>query len=196
MLSFFTLLVINIGAFAQHDSAKAINYDRSITMADMAFSGNDYLTAKRFYKLALKAKPNEKYPQEHIDICDKKMASDSWMATNLNCPCNKGKITQLKNFTDIYVITSDDSTVHAALAGNVASVVKDSNSHTYTIIIKHGKYIATYSVLTSATVKQGDDVKESQAIGQMKKQGSSYAFNFSLLHGKEKEDAMNNVHCK
>jgi len=124
------------------------------------------------------------------------MASDSWMATNLNCPCNKGKATPLKNFTDIYVITSDDSITHAALAGNVTSVVMDSNSHIYTIIIKHGKYIATYTMLTSAVVKQGDDVKESQPLGQMKKQGSSYAFNFSLLHGKEKEDAMSNVHCK
>jgi len=63
MLGFFAIMVISIGAYAQHDSAKAINYDRTISMADMAFSGNDYLTAKRFYKLALKAKPNEKYPK-------------------------------------------------------------------------------------------------------------------------------------
>lgn len=173
-----------------------MDYDNAVRMADLAFSGNDYLTAKHFYEAALRAKPAEKYPQEKIDACDKKMASSSWIAERLNCPCTKGKAVPLKNFTDIYTISSDDSIVYAVLPGSVSSVVLDSNSHRYTVVVKHGKYVATYAELKSTPLKNNDEVKEGQDIGMLSKQNGTYSFNFSLLQGKEKESAMSLVHCK
>jgi hypothetical protein len=205
------LMLIGIYSYGQKDSVSAadykaartdkkdkgqVSYEQSMSKADMAFAGKDYLVAKRFYKLALIAKPSEAYPQSQVDVCDKKMASDSWMATDLNCPCNKGKEAPLKNFSDIYTITSDDSIAHAVLPGSVASFTRDSVAGITTIIIKHGKYMATYSNLKNTSVKLGDDVKEGQAIGVVRKQGADYVLNFSLWHGKEKEDAIKNIHCK
>lgn len=190
-------VLIGFACYGQKDSTKhMVTYEQSISKADMAFAGKDYLVAKRFYKLALIAKPAETYPQNQVDVCDKKMASDSWIATDLNCPCNKGKEAPLKNFSDIYTITSVDSIVHAVLPGSVITFTRDSVANNTTIVVKHGKYMASYSNLKSANVKLGDEVKEGQALGVIRKQGTDYILDFSLWHGKEKEDAIKNIHCK
>ncbi|MGP8214282.1 MAG: peptidoglycan DD-metalloendopeptidase family protein [Bacteroidia bacterium] len=194
------LLAVSFACLGQKDTAKQkdskIDYDKSISKADLAFSGSDYLTAKRFYKLALMAKPGETYPKEHIDMCDKKMASNSWMSTDLNCPCHKGKITPSPDNSGSYTISSDDSISYAVLPGSVSSVIKDTIRHLFTVMVKHGKYIAMYSSLTRASVKQGDEINEGDTIGFVHKSGESYILNFTLMQGKKSEDATKYLRCK
>jgi hypothetical protein len=199
------MMMVGVACYAQKDTVKhvvKVDYEKSKEKADLAFSGKDYLTAKRFYKLALQAKPTEIYPKDQIDICDKKMSSDSWISTDLTCPCNGGKSSP-KPFTaidnsnpsNIYNIASKDSIAYSVLPGNVTAVAKDSNNHTY-VTVKHGKYLVTYSNLTSVKVKLNDEIKEGDAIGLVKKVGQDYVLEFSMWHGKDKEDAAKFLRCK
>ena len=198
-------MVINVICYGQKDSTRRvvkIDYEKSKEKADLAFSGKDYLTAKRFYKLAMQAKPAEAYPKDQIDICDKKMSSDSWISTDLNCPCNGGKSSP-KPFTsvdnsnpsNIYNIASKDSLAYSVLPGSVTAVAKDSNGHTF-VTVKHGKYLITYSNLVTVKVKLSDEIKEGDAIGIARKVGQDYVLEFSMWHGKEKEDATKFLRCK
>ncbi len=50
---------------------KESQYNISITNADNAFKNKDYPTAITYYQTALKYKPNEEYPKQKINECQK-----------------------------------------------------------------------------------------------------------------------------
>lgn len=187
---------------AQKDSAggfkpKPPDYQSSVSKGDLALSSKDYSTAKRFYKQALLAKPGDTYSAGQIDVCDKKMSSDGWIGNELNCPCNSGKIS--KKFEESggqnVEITANDSTVYSIIPGKVSSVSIDSGSRTI-VLVKHGKYYITYSNLSGAFVKVGDDVKEGDPVGYFYKSEGKYLLRLSIYDGKEKQDPKKFVRCK
>lgn len=194
----------SMACFAQNATAHkpAVNYQVSLEKADLAFSNKDYLTAKRFYKQALAAHPAEKYPKEQIDKCDRKMSNGNWMTTDWDCPCMYGHILKgaspviNKNVPGSVSISSNDSLVHCAFPGIVAAVTKDTGNHVVSVVIKHGKYFASYSNLASVHVNLGDDLNEGDIIGVPCKQNGLYLLEFAIWHGKEQEDASTYVRCK
>ncbi|MBI9066928.1 MAG: hypothetical protein JEZ09_06525 [Salinivirgaceae bacterium] len=48
-------------------------YNQSLSNADIAFKTKDYSSAMALYKSALSIKPNEKYPNDQVDICERKI---------------------------------------------------------------------------------------------------------------------------
>ena len=202
---FVLLACYSVFCFGQKDSAgnnykphAVINYQSSISKGDLAFSGKDYLTAKRFYKEAASVKPSESYPKEQIEKCDNKMSSDSWMSSELDCPCLYAHSPVISSATksEYTEMVTKDTLVYSVFPGKVSSVVFDSIKHTYTVSVKHGKYIAKYSNLSGTHFKQGDEVKEGDKIGFFKGKYAEYMLRFSIWNGKENEDIKKYVRCK
>lgn len=191
--------------FAQKDSVggmktqKPPDYQSCVSKGDLAISAKDYLTAKRFYKQAMLAKPGDTYSSGQIDVCDKKMSSGSWMSTELDCPCHSGKVT--KKFDEStssgnIQVSANDTLVYSIFPGKVSSVSSDSGGHTI-VLIQHGKYMATYSNLDGTKLQVGDEIKEGESVGYFNKQKKGlYSLTFSIWDGKEKEDPKKYVHCK
>jgi|GEM_PF-2478746 hypothetical protein len=202
-----TFICCSVFCFGQKDTGanggykpKPIDYNASIQKGDLAFSGKDYLLAKLFYKDAATAKPAEAYPKDQIAKCDGKMSSDSWMSTELNCPCGGGKIpksTTAKSTDPVTTvnIVSTDTAVYSVFPGKVSSVSTDTGFHTI-VLIKHGKYIATYSNLAGSHLMPGDEVKEGDVVGYFKKSKNPYTLTFAIWTGKEKEDPKKYLRCK
>lgn len=190
-------------SIAQKDSAngfkpKPPDYQSSISKGDLAISAKDFLTAKRFYKQALIAKPGDSYSLGQIETCDRKMSSDSWMSNDLSCPCGNGRIS--KKFDESnggnMQVSANDTLIYAIFPGKVSSISSDSGFHTI-VLIKHGKYMATYSNLDGTSLQVGDEVKEGESIGYFTRQKKGqYFLTFSIWNGKEKEDPKKYVHCK
>ncbi|MDR0962095.1 MAG: peptidoglycan DD-metalloendopeptidase family protein [Mediterranea sp.] len=79
------------------------------------------------------------------------------------------------------------SQARAIFNGKVAAVFKLNGL--FNILIRHGNYISVYCNLSSATVKQGDDVTTRQTIGQVfsdKADGGRTVLHFQLRREKEK----------
>ena len=68
-----------------HASEQAINsqYTNAINKADMYYNVKKWATAKTYYEQALKAKPNERYPQERIAAINAKLKTSVY-STNPN----------------------------------------------------------------------------------------------------------------
>jgi len=126
------------------------------------------------------------------------MSSDSWMSSELDCPCLYAHSPVISSATksEYTEMVTKDTLVYSVFPGKVSSVVFDSIKHTYTVSVKHGKYIAKYSNLSGTHFKQGDEVKEGDKIGFFKGKYAEYMLRFSIWNGKENEDIKKYVRCK
>ena len=193
------LVCVYATCFAQSDSTyrpkpQAMSYQTAISKADLAIGSKDFLTAKRFYKKALDVKPGDTYAQTQIDVCDRKLSTDGFMTSDWECPCKNAKKggTPPENVLDVY---SADSVISCSIPGVVIGISEDSAHHVMLVVIKHGKYFTSYSNLDHVSVKMGDDLKEGDKIGVPIKENGEYKLEFSVFHGKEKEDPMLYVRC-
>lgn len=76
---------------------------------------------------------------------------------------------------------------HAIFNGKVAAVFKLNGL--FNILVRHGNYISVYCNLSSASVKQGDDVTTKQTLGQIFSDGADNGrtvLHFQLRKEKEK----------
>jgi hypothetical protein len=97
--------------------------------------------------------------------------------------------------TEYTEMVTKDTLVYSVFPGKVSAIVFDSVKRTYTVSVKHGRYIAKYSDLNGIRFKQGDEVKEGDKIGFFKGK-APYSLLFSIWNGKENEDIKKYVRCK
>jgi hypothetical protein len=205
---FIFLLFLSGLCVGQSDSTvrpkqQPVSYQAALSKADLAAGSKDYLTAKRFYKQALKARPGDNYAKAQIDVCDRKISNDSFMTSDWDCPCKQGKVgkqfnQQAPSLADpsyVLDISSPDSVITCAIPGVVIGVSQDTMHHILLVVVKHGKYFTSYSNLDHVSVKMGDDLKEGDKIGVPMKANGQYMLEFSIFHGKEKEDPTQYVRC-
>ncbi len=66
----------------------------------------------------------------------------------------------------------------AIFNGKVAAVFKLNGL--FNILVRHGNYISVYCNLSSASVKQGDDVATKQTLGQIFSDGRQWSYGATL----------------